>query len=543
MHRKLIFKSDRCLACKACELVCSVVHSESQTLEKAVLESPRPIRRVKLAAGGDGIEALRCDQCLEPLCVFSCKSGALSRDADSGTASLDPERCVGCWMCFMVCPFGIRPDHDSDKALRCDVCSDRESPACADACPTGALALSEEERDAGGSDFHGRVVVIGASAAGVAACEAVDEFAPGASVTLVTKEDTSSYSRPLLPYLLSGRIDREKIFWRPEGYLEEQLGVEVLRGVGAAGLDEDAGRIELDNGAHIDYDRLIITTGAGGKVPDIPGIALSGVFAMRNLEDLDGMDNLAEKGRSAVVLGGGNVGLQTAEALLARGMEVTVVVRSPHLLSQMVDEEAGRRVGELFASRGVHVRTGRGVVAVEGEEKVTGVRFDNDEQMETDLVVVGKGISPNVEWLQETGLELGRGLVVDRCGRTNLPGIFAAGDCAETKGPVGAETTVSGIWPVAYEMGRAAGSAAVGIERESAGALGMNASRFFDVPIVSIGVVRPEKAEGCREIILARREDVYRKLLFRGASRGRSPLRRYFGRGSLLPSLPRKNRY
>jgi NAD(P)H-nitrite reductase large subunit len=142
------------------------------------------------------------------------------------------------------------------------------------------------------------------------------------------------------------------------------------------------------------------------------------------------------------------------------------------------------------------------------------VRLDDGELIGADLVIVGKGIKPNVEWLRGSGVRVDRGIVVDRCGRTSVPGIFAAGDCAEAIDPLTGRSAVSGIWPVAYEMGRAAGAAAVGVERPSAGALRMNASRFFGEPIISIGEVCPERLEGASAEVLVNRNGVYRKLVY-----------------------------
>ena len=169
MRSILIFNRERCLACRACELACSVAHSQSGQLETAIAEELPPKRRVTVAAGKDGIEALRCEQCAEPLCAFSCKSGALHRDPISGWIALEESRCVGCFMCMMVCPHGIRPDPATDHVVRCDVCLDRETPACVAACPTGALATQAPPARPAPSEFKGHVVVVGSSAAGIAA--------------------------------------------------------------------------------------------------------------------------------------------------------------------------------------------------------------------------------------------------------------------------------------------------------------------------------------------------------------------------------------
>jgi NAD(P)H-nitrite reductase large subunit/Fe-S-cluster-containing hydrogenase component 2 len=502
----LIFNRERCLACRACELACSVVHSGSQRLETAIAEALPPKRRVTLAAGKDGIEALRCEQCAEPLCAFSCKSGALHRDPISGWIALEESRCVGCFMCMMVCPHGIRPDPATDHVVRCDVCLGREIPACVAACPTGALATEAPPDRPAPTDFKGHVVVVGSSAAGIAACESAREHAPECSITLVTADASPQYSRPLLAYVLAGRIGRPAIYWP-----EADLNVRVLSAVGHALACPS---LLLEDGTALPFDRLILATGARAAALSIPGADLAGVHALRNLEDLDQIEKLATPGRRAVVLGGGNVGLQTCEALLARGLAVTVVVTSPHLLSQMVDAEAGRRISDLFIRHGLTVRTGRDAVEITGNGHVEGVRLDNGELIGADLVIVGKGIKPNVEWLRGSGVRVNRGIVVDLNGRTNVPGVFAAGDCAEAIDPLTGRSAVSGIWPVAYEMGRAAGAAAVGAERPSAGALRMNASRFFGEPVISIGEVCQERLEGATAEVLTNRNGVYRKLVY-----------------------------
>ena len=514
MRPILNFNRDRCLACLSCELACSAAHAFGRRVriqETAPLRSPlgNDAQRVR------ALEALRCEQCGEPLCVFACKSGALWRDPFTGRVALDDARCVGCFMCLMVCPSGMRPDAARDRVVRCDVCDGLEVPACVTACPTGALAAGAVPHEAAQSGFRGRVVVIGSSAAGIAACEAAREHAPDCSITLITADASPHYSRPLLSYVLAGAIEPSRIDWRAKGDLEK-LGVQVLAGRKAARLESDAGPVVLDDGTELTFDALIVATGARGAKLSIPGADLAGVHALRDLEDLEEISRVAAPGRRAVVLGGGNVGLQVCEAFLARGMTVTVVVASPRLLSQMVDAEAARRVAELFGSRRLNIRTGRDAVEIAGAGRVERVRLDDGEWIDADLVVVAKGIAPNVEWLRGSGVRIGRGVSVDPCGRTNVAGIFAAGDCAEAADPITGRASVSGIWPVAYEMGRAAGCAAVGVERPSGGALRMNASRFFGVSIVSIGEVRPERLEGACEEVLENREGVYRKLVFRG---------------------------
>ena len=449
------------------------------------------------------------------MCLFSCKSGALHWIPGEDRIALDEERCLGCLMCAMVCAYGIRPDPARDRVARCDVCDGLETAACVAACPTGALQQGLADRARTRSSFDGRVVVVCSSAAGIASCEAAREHAPACAITLVTADVAPEYSRPLLAYALAGRLDRADLSWRFADYLEAQLGATVLRGVRASALDMAQRLLQLNDGRAIAFDRLVIASGARATIPEIPGVRLAGVHTLRDLADLDALDRLAQPGRHAVVVGGGNVGLQACEALAARSMNVTVVVRSPHLLSQMVDEAVGRRVGDLFARHGVDVRTGRDVEEILGGDRVERLRLDDGELLPADLVMVGKGIEPDVAWLDGSGVETRRGIVVDLCGRTSASGVFAAGDCAEMPDLVSGRSVVSGIWPMAYEMGRAAASTAVGVEQMTRGALKMNASHFFGTSLISMGEVWPERLAVASARILADREDGYRKLIYR----------------------------
>lgn len=514
-RRKPTFDRARCLACRACELACAVAHSTGKTLAAAVAEPVPPTRRLSLAQIGGQLHMLRCRQCREPLCVFSCKSGALQRDPGTGQVVLDEELCVGCWMCLMVCPDGVRPDPCGQRVLRCDVCLTREVSPCAAACPTGALQLSFDQRPLPVSGFDGHLVVVGSSAAGVAACESAREVAPAARVTLVTADVGVPYSRPMLAYLLARKISDEHVRWRSMSYLQEDLKVRVLAGVRADALLPASHELRLDDGTILQYDRLVVATGARPATLAVPGAKLNGVCGLRDLADIEAIEGLADPDLPVVVLGGGNVGLQVCEALMVRGRKVVVVARSPHLLSQAADMRAGQRVARLFASRGSVVRTGRDAMEILGSKQVCAVRLDDGEVLEAGLVVVAKGIRPNVEWLQGSGVRIGRGVAVDAQCRTNVRDVFAAGDCVESIDPVTGTAAVSGIWPVAYEMGWTAGRVAVGVERAHPGALRMNAARFFGVPMISIGEVRAERLNGAQEWVLVDHEEAYRKVVLR----------------------------
>ena len=130
----------RCVGCKSCELACAIEHSGSKNLTKAIEESPRPQKRLKTESTNGSVISLHCQHCEDAPCVTACMSGALSKDNKTGATMHNKDKCVGCWMCVMVCPFGaIVKGIDEKIAFKCDLCPDRDDYACVVACPTEAL--------------------------------------------------------------------------------------------------------------------------------------------------------------------------------------------------------------------------------------------------------------------------------------------------------------------------------------------------------------------------------------------------------------------
>lgn len=136
----------KCVGCRSCELACATEHSESKDLVHAIKESPRPVRRLKAEATNGNIISLHCQHCEDAPCVSACMSGALSKDKETGATIHDKDKCVGCWMCVMVCPFGaIVKGIEERIAFKCDLCPDRDDYACVRACPTRALFVGTKK--------------------------------------------------------------------------------------------------------------------------------------------------------------------------------------------------------------------------------------------------------------------------------------------------------------------------------------------------------------------------------------------------------------
>jgi len=145
MKKKLKYNPKKCLSCRTCEIACAVGHSETKQLLCAIKEKQLSLPRVKVFTY-QGIEGfpVACRHCDEPKCVISCISCALTKDAETGMVNYDKDKCVGCWMCVMACPYGaIRPNYKTKKTIRCDLCSDVDTPRCLESCPVKVITLEE----------------------------------------------------------------------------------------------------------------------------------------------------------------------------------------------------------------------------------------------------------------------------------------------------------------------------------------------------------------------------------------------------------------
>ncbi len=357
-------------------------------------------------------------------------------------------------------------------------------------------------------------LIIGNSAAGINAAEAIRARDGKGSVSIISEEDYPAYSRCLIPYFMTGKITEADMLYRPENYYEThrftiQLGKKVI------GVKPAEKKVELADGERLGYDRLLIATGGSPTIPATPGMEKPGVFGFRTTRDLNGILQAAKTADSAIVLGGGCVGLMAACGLQSLGLNVSVIVRSPHLFSQIADAEAGEIFRRRFIENGVDIITGRDVTAVLGEDRVEGVRLDDGSEIRCQIIIVGKGVTSNIGLLKDAGIKTHWGIVVNDELQTTAADIYAAGDVAETMDIVTGEDTVNAIWPAAAEQGRIAGANMAGDHLKYAGSMRMNAAEFFGLPLISTGVVKVK--EPGYEILKRYHEDqnIFRKVVLK----------------------------
>ncbi|MBT9683990.1 FAD-dependent oxidoreductase [Pseudoflavonifractor sp. MCC625] len=325
-----------------------------------------------------------------------------------------------------------------------------------------------------------KVLIIGGVAAGTKAAAKLKRMDRGMQVTLITKDQDISYAGCGLPYYVGGLIDtREELIVNTPAKFAGLTGVEVLTGREAVKLDSTAKTVTARNHAtgeeeHYTYDACILATGASPIVPPLPGMDLEGVFKLRTPDDAIGLRDYVKstQARRAVVVGGGFIGLEAAENLQAQGLTVTVVDLASQIMPNIFDPEMAEYVKRHLQSKGIRVLTGNPLEAILGSGRVDAVKTGMGT-LSADVVVLSIGIKPNTAFLADSGIELFKGtVVVDEHLRTNLPDVYAAGDCALVKNRLTGAPQWSAMGSSANYEGRTLAQLLGGAEVRYPGALG-----------------------------------------------------------------------
>lgn len=275
------------------------------------------------------------------------------------------------------------------------------------------------------------MLVVGACQAGVQLVASLRDRGHDGPVTLVGSEPHLPYQRPpLSKAYLSGAATAQSLALRAESWFDAQQ-VDFLRGERVTGVDLDAGSAVTDAGRVLAFERLALTTGARVRRLPVPGADLAGVHYLRDLAHADHLGAALPGAQRVVVVGGGFIGLEAAAVARAKGKDVTVVEFADRLIARAVAPVVSDFYRDAHTRRGVHVLLGRGVVGVQGLDRVTGVELDDGTTLPADLVLVGIGVEPRVELAEQAGLVLQAGaLLVDEYARTSDHRVVAAGDVA-----------------------------------------------------------------------------------------------------------------
>ncbi|HNX92444.1 MAG TPA: FAD-dependent oxidoreductase [Syntrophomonas sp.] len=381
------------------------------------------------------------------------------------------------------------------KKWRCLVCGQvfegPEPPAVCPACGVGAENFVEEHmEDEFRNDTNDSFLIVGGGIAALSAAGAIRKRNDTAAITILSEEAVKPYYRPALSDYLSEDLQDKKFYVYSDDWYQENR-VEVKTSCKVTAVDTKARAVTIEDGTNLSYNKLIIATGARSNIPPIPGADQQGVYALRSYQDAQVLKKAIQAAKSAVVIGGGVLGLEAVWEMISQGVDVSIIENNTRIMPRQLDEDASLRLQKLMTERGVKLYLGVGTEEISGDGQASGVKLNNGQWLPADLVLLSTGVKPNVELAQAAGINVDRGIVVDNGMRTSASDVFAAGDVAQ----VG--DRLIGLWSISTDMGNVAGANAAGDWVEYKEPIISTMLAAFDHEIFSIGDVNLP-AEKCR---------------------------------------------
>jgi len=349
-----------------------------------------------------------------------------------------------------------------------------------------------------------RLVVIGGVAAGMSAASRARRLNPKIEIMVFEKSSFVSYGSCGLPYFVSDVIKApenlvvyDAKFFKEKRNIDVYLHHEVLK-IFPAKRSVLVKDLEKDREFEVGYDKLVIATGARAVKPNIKGIDLNGIFTIRFLEDGIAIKNFIRESspKKALIIGAGYIGMEMAEALVSLGIDVTIVEVMPNILGSM-DDEINEVVEAELQKNGVKLLKSTSVVEFVGDGFVRKAILNNGSSLDVDLVIVGAGIKPNSEIARDAGIEIGRSgaIAVNQRMETNIPGVFAAGDCAEAFHLVLGRPVYIPLGTTANKQGKVAGENAVGGNAIFKGIVGTAVFKVFELEVARTGISEKQAKE------------------------------------------------
>ncbi|MCD6567717.1 MAG: NAD(P)/FAD-dependent oxidoreductase [Dehalococcoidia bacterium] len=358
------------------------------------------------------------------------------------------------------------------------------------------------------------IVIVGNGIAGNAVASAIRKRDRQSNVTIVSKENFQEYDPCSLPYYVSGDVLREMVFRKSwEDYEREQ--VNLVLGEKVETIEPSRKTITTDKRTALKYDKLVLAQGGKAIVPPIKNVDMKGVMGCKLLGEAD--DLAAHKGKTAVVIGSGPIGIESAEALVKNGYQVYMVELLEWIMPMLFDERPARQLEEALNNYGIRVLTGEKVLSVTGDSEVSGV-VTNKREIQCDAVVLATGVMPSMDIAKTAGIETARGIKVDERMMTSVEDIYACGDCVETVDAITGEPALYLLKHNAIEQAEVVARNCLGDICAYAGAWSFARVHYFDTHAVSIGQSSKAAGESADIEIIERElgEDYLRLILREG---------------------------
>jgi len=309
---------------------------------------------------------------------------------------------------------------------------------------------------------HKYVILGGGTTAGYAVKELIEQKVDGENIAIISAENTIPMNRPPLSKgFLKEEMKEEETYIGDESFYNKN-GVNLYLNSHAKEFNPNNNTITIGENEVIEYQILLIATGASPIILDIPGKDMDGIHYLRSVDDSKDIMKRAQKAKKAVVVGGSYIATETAAALHNHGVKVTMVYPEKHLLGNFAVEEMGVFFDQMFKDKGIELVADHEVTEFHGKRKVKEVRLKYGKEFDADMVVVGVGVKPNIDIFEGTGLELYNGIVVNEYCETNFPNVFAAGDVARFPDKIYGGYRRIEHWENAFEMGKTAAHSMIG---------------------------------------------------------------------------------
>ena len=364
-----------------------------------------------------------------------------------------------------------------------------------------------------------RYIIVGGSAAAISAVESIRSLDHESRIDLFSDEETPLFSRVLLPYYVAEELSKPLLNFRTSDFFDEKM-VTPHVGVKVTDVNPKDKTIKAADGKEYAFDKLLLATGGKAIVPPIPGIDKEGISTLKTMADAEKILNM--KGKRAVVIGAGSIGVEACISLTRRGIKATLLEQLGQVMPTVFDAEAAAIVQQRIEDLGIEVITGEKALKFTGGKHVRSVVTDTRE-LPCDMVVLSVGVRPASELALQAGLTLGdmKGIRVDDCLMTSAQDIYAAGDVAETYDIARNTYFLNAIWPCAFEQGNIAGLNMAGQKTLYPGSYRRNSiGNFIGIPAISMGVTHPDACaiqsdeDEFREIRV-RTKDSYKKLILK----------------------------
>jgi len=326
-----------------------------------------------------------------------------------------------------------------------------------------------------------KYVIIGNSAAGVGTVEGIRQIDKKGEIIIISDEKYHTYSRPLISYLLLGKVTEEKMKYRDNDfYTKNNVRFIWMK---AKEIDAKAKHVVLDSGEKISYDKLLVATGSSAFVPSFEGIAsVKEQFTFMSLDDAKRLEKSLAPDKKVLIVGAGLIGLKCAEGILKRVAKITVLDLAPRILSSILDDEGAKIVQTHLEGKNIEFKLSANVKKFEQNSAT----LESGEKINFDILVLAVGVRPNIGLLKGIA-KIDRGIIINEKSETTVPNIYAAGDCTQTLDISSGQNRIMALLPNAYMQGECAGVNMAGGEKKFDKAIPMNAIGFFGLHMVTAG--------------------------------------------------------